>query len=97
MGFGFCLIVAGCGAQPAPHMFGAERIDLRRGGRDYVVFKKANKVEVIRLGWASPGEHQAIRAEMIAIIPEVTGCKTKETSLQGDSGEMRALLSCPTS
>lgn len=89
------LCLASCGAQPAPHMFGAERIEASRGGRDYVVFKKGDRVEVIRLGWANPGEHQAIRATMIALIPEVTGCKLRPATLEGDSGEMRGRISCP--
>lgn len=89
------LFLAACGAQPAPHMFGAERFDASRGGHDYVVFLKGSSVEVIRLGWASPGEHQAIRATMIDLIPELTGCKLRESALQGDSGEMRGLITCP--
>ena len=89
------LFLAACGAQPAPHMFGAEKTRVSRGGRDYVVFQKGNAVEVIRLGFAAPGEHQEIRATMIALIPEVTGCRLRETSLQGDSGEMRGLVTCP--
>ncbi|WP_283177106.1 hypothetical protein [Gemmobacter sp. 24YEA27] len=89
------LSLAACGAQPAPHMFGAERFEASRGGHDYVVFLKGSSVEVIRLGWASPGEHQAIRAIMIDLIPELTGCKLRESALQGDSGEMRGLVTCP--
>lgn len=88
------IFLAACGAQPAPHMFGAKRTDVTRDGRQYVVFQKGNQVEIIRLGYAARGEHQAIRATMIALIPEVTGCKVRETSLQGDSGEMRGLVTC---
>ncbi len=89
------ILLAACGAQPAPHMFGAERFEARRGAHDYVVFLKENRVEVIRLGYARPGSHQEIRATMIALIPELTGCRSRESSLQGDSGEMRGLVSCP--
>ncbi|MEF3048811.1 hypothetical protein [Pseudotabrizicola sp. L79] len=66
-----------------------------RDGRAYTVFQKEERVEVIRLGYARRGEHEAIRATMIALIPDVTGCKLVESSLQGDSGEMRGRLSCP--
>lgn len=86
--------LAACGASPAPEFFGAERTEVTRNGRDYVVFQKENRVEIIRLGHAKRGEHQAIRADMIALIPQVTGCKIKENSLQGDSGEMRGSLTC---
>jgi hypothetical protein len=88
------IFVAACGAQPTPLMMGAERLEATRNGRQYVVFKKENTVEIIRLGYARRGEHQAIRADMIALIPEVTGCKLTESSLQGDSGEMRGKINC---
>ena len=89
------LLLAACGAQPSPQMWGAVRTDVTRDGRSYTVFQKNRQVEVIRLGWASPGEHQAIRAVMIGLIPEVTGCRLVETTLQGDSGEMRGRVNCP--
>lgn len=87
------LLVA-CGAQPATEFFGAVRTDVVRDGRNYTVFQKDNRVEVIRLGYAARGQHQAIRATMIALIPQVTGCKLVESSLQGDSGEMRGSIRC---
>ena len=75
-------------------MFGASRIDAVRDGRGYTLFRKGNRVEVVRLGFAAPGEHGAIRARMIALIPELTGCRLREASLQGDSGEMRGAIDC---
>lgn len=87
-------LLAACGAQPAPEFFGAQRVDVIRDGRQYTVFHTEKRVEVIRLGYARGGQHQAIRAEMIALIPEVTGCKLIESSLQGDSGEMRGSIRC---
>ncbi|RGP35338.1 hypothetical protein [Pseudotabrizicola alkalilacus] len=89
------LLLAACGAQPAPQFFGAERSDVTRDGRSYTVFQKGEAVEVIRLGYARRGEHQGIRPTMIALIPEVTGCTLVESSLVGDSGEMRGRLRCP--
>ncbi|MFT4149616.1 MAG: hypothetical protein QM656_05405 [Paracoccaceae bacterium] len=89
------LLLAACGAQPAPALFGADRTEVVRDGRRYVVFQKGEVVEVIRLGWVSPGQHQAIRQTMIGLIPEVTGCRLLDSSLRGDSGEMRGRLSCP--
>lgn len=90
-----CSVLLGCGAQPAPQFLGATRTDVTRDGRAYTVFQKEERVEVIRLGYARRGEHEAIRATMIALIPDVTGCKLVESSLQGDSGEMRGRLRCP--
>ena len=90
----FLLFLGACGAQPAPEFFGAKRTDIGRDGRHYTVFHTQKRVEVIRLGYARRGEHQAIRATMIALVPDVTGCKLIETSLQGDSGEMRGSIRC---
>jgi len=79
----------------APEFIGATRTDITVGGRDYAVFQKEERVSVIRLGYARRGEHQEIRATMIELIPRVTGCSLRESTLQGDSGEMRGSLSCP--
>jgi hypothetical protein len=87
--------LAACGASPAPEFMGATRTDVNVNGRDYTVFQKGERVEVIRLGYATRGQHQEIRATMIELIPRVTGCKLQESTLQGDSGEMRGSLSCP--
>jgi hypothetical protein len=92
----FLLMVAGCGASPAPEFFGATKTEVTRDGRNYAVLQKGERVEVIRLGYATRSEHQAIRATMISLIPEVTGCKLVESTLQGDSGEMRGSLNCPS-
>ena len=89
------LLLAACGAQPAPEFFGAQKSEVTRNGRAYTVFHTDRRVEVIRLGYARRGTHQAIRADMIALIPEVTGCTLVDRSLQGDSGEMRGTIRCP--
>ncbi|HCZ00018.1 MAG: hypothetical protein A3D16_02900 [Rhodobacterales bacterium RIFCSPHIGHO2_02_FULL_62_130] len=88
------LILVACGAQPAPEFLRATRVDITRDGRQYTVYHTEKRVEVIRLGYAERGEHQAIRATMIGLIPQVTGCKLLERSLQGDSGEMRGSIRC---
>lgn len=89
------IFLAGCGASPAPQFFGAQRTDVTVDDRNYTVYQKDEQVEVIRLGYAGRGEHQEIRATMIEMIPKVTGCKLRENTLKGDSGEMRGSLSCP--
>jgi hypothetical protein len=88
------LFLAACGAQPTPLMFGADRVEVTRDGRQYVVFVKETMVEVIRLGYATRGEHRGIRDTMIALIPDVTGCAPVASTLTGDSGEMRARIRC---
>ncbi len=70
-------------------------MDVTRGGRDFTIYYTDKRVEVIRLGYAASGTHEGIRAQMIALIPQVTGCKLNENSLTGDSGEMRGSIRCP--
>ena len=89
------VFLTACGASPAPEFLGATRTDVNLNGRDYTVFQKGERVEVIRLGYARRGEHQEIRATMIELIPRVTGCKLRDSTLDGDSGEMRGSLDCP--
>lgn len=89
------LALAACGAQPTPQMFGAQRFDTSRAGRAYTIYLKGNMAEVIRLGYARRGEHQAIRATMIELVPELTGCTIVASTWQGDSGEMRGRVRCP--
>jgi hypothetical protein len=88
------LLITACGAQPAPEFFGAKRVDVTRDGRQYTVFHTEKRVEVIRQGYARRGEHQAIRAEMINMIEPVTGCHLVQSTLTGDSGEMRGSINC---
>lgn len=88
------LFLAAC-VSPAPEFLGATRTETTVNGRSYVVLQKAERVEVIRLGYARRGEHQDIRATMIDLIPTVTGCRLREHTLTGDSGEMRGSLDCP--
>ncbi len=88
------LMLSAC-AQPAPGMWGGESIRLWRGGHEMVVVRKANRVEVIRLGYAPRASRAALRDAMMRLIPEVTGCRPHARSLRGDSGEIRARLRCP--
>lgn len=89
------LLLAACAASPAPEFFGARVVQVSREGRSYTLRYTDKRVEVVRQGFAPPGQHRAIRATMIALIPEVTGCKLYPKSLQGDSGEMRGSIRCP--
>lgn len=88
------LVLAACASSPMPGMIGAVKAEVTAQGRDYTLWYTTTKVEIVRHGWAGPGDHQAIRATMIALIPHVTGCRLNEGSLTGDSGEMHASIHC---
>lgn len=88
------LALAACGASPALEFRNADRRDITVDGRQYTVFFTQNRVQVIRLGYARRGEHQAIRAAMLGLVEPVTGCALLAGTLQGDSGEMRGSIRC---
>ena len=88
------IFLAACTPTAGPGFLGNPPVEVTRDGRQYLVFQDGNRVEVIRKGYAVRGEHQAIRETMIALIPEVTGCKLRESSVTGDSGVMRASVTC---
>jgi hypothetical protein len=90
------LFLAGCAASPAPEFIGTDRVEVEREGSRYAVWQREERFEVVRLGYARNGQHRAIRATMLALVPEVTGCKVVESSVLGDSGEMRGRLTCPS-
>ena len=91
------LILAGCGAQPAPEFFGAVREEIRRGAHRYVLFRKETRFEIIRLGPYVPrGPQQAEQVEfMLALVEERTGCRVPPQTVVGDAGEIRGTLRCP--
>ncbi len=88
------LFLTACAASPLPGMAGARMEKVSMNGRAYTLWYTQTRVEIVRHGWANPGDHQQIRADMIALIPQVTGCTLSEPTLTGDSGEMRASLRC---
>ncbi len=90
------IFLTACGASPAPEFFNAKRVDTNLNGRQYTVFYTEKRVEVIRLGYARAAERQEIRADMIRLIPEITGCVLTDSTLKGDSGEMRGSIRCQT-
>lgn len=89
------LFLCACGASPAPEFFHAKRVDATREGRQYTVFYTEKRVEVIRQGYARAVDRATIRAQMVDLIFEVTGCKPMEASLEGDSTELRGTIRCP--
>lgn len=88
------LFLAACVSSPSPTMMGTTKVEATANGRAYTIWYTDTRVEIVRHGWASPGEHQQIRADMIALIPLMTNCTLNEATLTGDSGEMRASIRC---
>ena len=96
------LFLVACGAQPSPVFFGAERHELVLEDIRFVVFRKEDHAEVIRLGYLSRAERDAVPALMERAAAQATGCTTvgpgrgmwASPSLIGDTGEATFQLSC---
>jgi hypothetical protein len=94
-----CLVlVAACGASPAPQYFGATRSEIVKDGITFVVFHKENQAEVVRLGYLTRRERAAVPALMVQAAEQATSCRvvpgSMVTGLPGDTGEARFRLSC---
>lgn len=94
--------LVGCTASPAPQFFGATRHDVVLEGYRFTVFHKGDHAEVVRLGYLSRAERDAVPALMIRAAEQATGCAVagpasglwRSPSLPGDTGEARFALSC---
>ncbi len=94
------LLLAACGASPAPDMFGALRSEVTRGGMDFVVFQQGSAVEVVRMGYLSRPQRRAVPALMAEAAEVATGCRvianSMTTKIPGDTGVARFALDCRT-
>lgn len=88
------LVLAACGASPSPQFFNATRNDVVVDGRTYAVFHRANRAQVIRLGYANAADRAQIPAQMLRAVALATGCAPITASFIGDSGERRGRISC---
>lgn len=92
------LLLAACGAQPAPQFFGATRHDITLGGINFVVFQKDKYAEVVRLGYLTRAERAPVPDLMAQAAEQTTGCKvipgSMITGLPGDTGEAKFRLTC---
>jgi hypothetical protein len=92
------LLLAACGASPAPKFFGATRHDITLGGINFVVFQKDNAAEVVRLGYLTRAGRAPVPDLMAQAAEQTTGCKvipgSMITGLPGDTGEAKFRLNC---
>lgn len=88
------LTLVGCD-QPSPQMRGAVALPAQAAGYDLTIWRSADRVEVIRHGFAARHDQPALRPAMARAIVDVTGCALRPGTLDGDTGVLRAALDCP--
>lgn len=91
------LLLMGC-ATPAPDYFGALRHEVTVDGLRFVVYHKAYEAEVIRMGYLTRPQRDAVPPLMYRAAELATGCRavpdSLRTRLPGDTGEGRVTLRC---
>ena len=92
------LLLAACGASPAPEMFGAARHEVTRGGIVFTVIHQGNEAEVVRMGYLTRAERAPVPRLMEEAAAEATGCAviagSMVTKIPGDTGVARFDLDC---
>lgn len=79
-------------------MFGAVRSEVTVQGIRFVVFRKDNRAEVVRMGYLTRAERAPVPGLMLQAVEQATGCRARAgsvtTGLPGDTGEARMALDC---
>ncbi len=86
------LMLAAC-AGPAPRFVGAERHEVTANGLRYVVWRRADAVEVHRLGPGLPRTRD-VWLGAITAIQIATGCPLRPRSLVGDGAVLTGRIDC---
>lgn len=81
-------------ASPSPQFFGAQEQAVTVDGRQFTVFRKGTRVQVIRHGYAGPSARRDIPDQMLRAVALATRCTPVASSFQGDSGERRGRVTC---
>jgi hypothetical protein len=89
--------LSGC-VTPAPDFFGAIRHEVTRGGIAFVIFQKADWVEVVRTGYLNRAARARVPQLMVEAAEAATGCRvvpgSMRTKIPGDTGVARFDLTC---
>lgn len=88
------LLAAACNT-PSPGFLGAERLEIAYQGVDYVIWRKGERVEAIRLGSALGVAPEALVEGFRGATEAATGCRTHKihTGFQVSVIDFRLL--CP--
>ncbi len=83
---------------PAPDYFGATRHEVTRGGIDFVIFQRDDRVEVVRRGYLKRADRAPVPRLMMESAELATGCRviqgSMRTTIPGDTGVAQFDLDC---
>ena len=84
-------LLAACDS-PSPQFFGAPKAEVAVGGMRFSVHRRADAVEVYRLGFLFRPSESAVLANAERAIEIATGCRA--VGLTGDQALIKARLDC---
>ena len=94
----FLLLLLSACASSSPAMMGGTRQTVTVEGMDFTVFRKADRVEIVRMGYLSRPQRDRVPALMVRAGEQATGCRVLadsiKTRLPGDTGVARFDLVC---
>jgi hypothetical protein len=79
---------------PSPHLHGGHRLVAQIDGHRLTIWRKGKDVEIIRHGYAARATQTGLMAHMAAAAEAAIGCALMPASIDGDTGVLRARLSC---
>jgi len=87
------IMLAAC-ASPAPEFSGAVEQRVNVGGTEFAIYQKADRVQVLRMGYANKAAREDLPEKMIEAAEIATKCQVRPGTIKGDTGAMRADLRC---
>ena len=75
-------------------MRAGQHFETRLEGVNFTIWQQADRIEVIRHGFARQGDHARLKGLMVQAAEAATHCSLRGDSIEGDTGVMRARLAC---
>jgi hypothetical protein len=88
-----CILLIACDS-PSPDMRGGARFETEIDEIKVTIWKKRDKVEIIRHGFAYGQESHSIMCVMVQAAGEKTGRRLRPETINGDAGVLRARFAC---
>ena len=87
------MMLAGC-TSPGPEFSGAVEQRVTVVGTQFYVYQKADRVQVLRMGYANKAARKDLPERMMEAAEIATKCQVRAGTIKGDTGAMRADLRC---
>lgn len=93
--FHLLLLLLGACVSASPEFRGVSPVLVHRGGFDIQVWRRGDRAQAIRMGYANRSAQAILREHMLAAIEDATLCEIDMSRVEGDTGVLTAGLKCP--